>query len=321
MKNLTLRSLRIFETAAACASFSRAAELLELTQPAVSMQIRQLESEVGMALFDKRARPLALTDAGRELLVHARAILSQVRIAEDALGSLQGALRGQLHLGVVATANYFAPLLLQAFRQLHPEIRLKLSLDKRDALLASLAEHRLDVVIAGFPPALADVEAEPFARHPHCIVALPGHRLAGQRAIPWAALRDEPFLFREPGSATRQFLDHLLLSNSLRVSRATELHGTETIKQAVMAGMGISFLSAHAFQVEAEAGRMGVLDVVDMPKMLDWCVLHRRDSPLTGVNEAFRAFVLERGASLVACRHGVPRRRPDAGGIATATPD
>jgi LysR family transcriptional regulator, low CO2-responsive transcriptional regulator len=304
MKNLTLRSLRIFEATAACASFSRAAELLELTQPAVSMQIRQLESEVGMALFDKRARPLALTDAGRELLVHARAILSQVRIAEDALGSLQGALRGQLHLGVVATANYFAPLLMQAFRQLHPEIRLKLSLDKRDPLLASLAEHRLDIVIAGFPPALADVEAEPFARHPHCIVAHPGHRLAGQRDIPWAALRDEPFLFREPGSATRQFLDHLLLSNSLRVNRATELHGTETIKQAVMVGMGISFLSAHAFQVEAEAGRMIVLDVVDMPKMLDWCVLHRRDSSLTGVNEAFRAFVLERGAALVACRHG-----------------
>jgi DNA-binding transcriptional LysR family regulator len=304
MKNLTLRSLRIFEATAACASFSRAAELLELTQPAVSMQIRQLEAEVGMVLIDKRARPLALTDAGRELLVHARAILSQVRIAEDALGSLQGALRGQLHLGVVGPANYFAPLLMHAFRQLHPEVRLKLTLDKREPLLASLAEHRVDLVIAGFPPALADVEAVPFARNPHCIVAAPSHRLAAQSDVPWEALRDEPFLFREPGSATRQFLDHLLLSNALRVNRATELHGNETIKQAVMAGMGISFLSAHTFQCEAEAGKLVVLDVVDMPKTLDWCVLHRRDSPLTGVHQAFHAFVVERGAVIAACRFG-----------------
>ena len=304
MKNLTLRSLRIFEATAACASFSRAAEQLELTQPAVSMHIRQLESEVGMPLFDKQGRPLSLTDAGRELLVHARAILAQVRVAEDALGSLQGALRGQLHLGVVATAHYFAPLLMQAFRQRHPEVRMKLSLDKRDVMLAALAEHRLDVVIAGFPPALAEVEAEPFARHPHCIVAPAGHRLASQRQIEWAALRDEPFLFREPGSATRQFLEYLLQSKALQVNRATELHGNETVKQAVMAGMGISFMSAHTFQVEAEVGRLVVLDVVEMPKMLDWCVLHRRDAALTGVNAAFRDFVLERGAGLVACRHG-----------------
>ena len=306
MKNLTLRSLRIFEATAACASFSRAADLLELTQPAVSMQIRQLEAEVGMALIDKRVRPFTLTDAGRELLVHARAILSQVRIAEDALGSLQGALRGQLHLGVVGPANYFAPLLMQAFRQRHPEVRLKLTLDKRDALLAALAEHRLDLVIAGFPPALADVDAVPFARHPHCIVAHPGHRLAAQRAIAWESLHDEPFLFREPGSATRQFLDHLLQSNALRVNRATELHGNETIKHAVMAGMGISFLSAHTFQVEAEAGKLVVLDIIDMPKMLDWCVLHRRDSALTGVNEAFHDFIVDRGADIVACRYGGP---------------
>jgi LysR family transcriptional regulator, low CO2-responsive transcriptional regulator len=302
MKNLTLRSLRIFEATAACASISRAADLLELTQPAVSMQIRQLEAEVGMTLIDKRTRPLTLTDAGRELLVHARAILSQVRIAEDALGSLQGALRGQLHLGVVGPANYFAPMLMQAFRQLHPEVRLKLTLDKRDALLTSLAEHRLDIVIAGFPPALADVDAVPFARHPHCIVAYPHHRLASQSSIAWEALGDEPFLFREPGSATRQFLDHLLQSNALRVNRATELHGNETIKGAVMAGMGISFLSAHTFQLEAEVGRLVVLDVVDMPKTLDWCVLHRRDSRLTGVNEAFHAFVLAQGAGIAACR-------------------
>lgn len=302
MKHLTLRSLRIFEAAAACASYSRAAELLELTQPAVSMQIRQLEEEVGLTLFDRQARPMRLTDAGRELLLHARAVLAQVRLAEDAMATMQGAVGGQLHLGVVSTAHYFAPMLLKAFRERHPQTRLKLTLGSRDEMLAALAEHRLDVVIAGFPPAQADVEAEAFARHPHCIVAPPGHRLAGLAGIGWEALRDEPFIFREAGSSTRQFLEHLLQAQSLRVQVGIELQGNETVKQAVMAGLGISFMSAHTFQVELAAGRLVVLDVAEMPKMLDWCLLHRRDAPLAGVNAAFRQFVVDEGAALLACR-------------------
>jgi len=302
MKNLTLRGLRIFEVAASCESFSRAAELLDLSQPAVSMQIKQFETEVGVRLFEKNPRGVTLTDAGRDLLLHARDILSRVRVAEDAMASLQGVFRGQLHLGVVSTAHYFAPWLMQAFRSTYPDVRMKLSVGSRDEMLAALQEHRIDVVIAGFPPAQADVEAEAFARHPHCIVAAPAHPLAGRRDLSWEELGDEPFIFREPGSATRQFLEHLLQSRSLRVNVSTELQGNETIKQAVMAGMGISFMSAHTFQIELEAGRMAVLDVQDMPKMLDWCLLHRRDTMLSGVNALFRAFVLEHGARIAACR-------------------
>lgn len=302
MKNLTFRVLRIFEAAASCASFSRAAELLDLTQPAVSMQIRQLEDEIGLPLFDKQARPLTLTDAGREFVSHARAILAQVRAAEDAMATLEGTLNGQLHLGVVSTAHYFAPLLMTEFARRHPGVRMRLSVESRDTVLAMLAEHRIDVAVAGYPPAHADVEAEAFARHPHCIVAPTGHRLAGQRNIAWQDLADEPFLFREVGSATRQFLEHLLQSRSLRVNAGLELQGNETIKHGVMAGMGISFMSAHAFQVELEVGRLVVLDVEDMPKMLDWCLLHRRDSPLKGISAAFRDFVLGEGIRLTNCR-------------------
>jgi LysR family transcriptional regulator, low CO2-responsive transcriptional regulator len=301
MKNFTLRGLRIFEVAATCESYSRAAEVLELSQPAVSMQVRQFEEEVGVRLFEKHARGVALTDAGRALLVHARDILARVRVAEDAMASLQGVFRGQLHLGVISPAHYFAPWLMQAFRSLYPDVRMKLTVAARDELLAALQEHRLDVAIAGFPPAHAAIEAETFARHPHCIVAAAGHRLAGRRAITWEELRDEPFVYREAGSATRQFLEHLLQSRKLQVNVTTELQGNETIKQAVMAGMGISFMSAHAIQVELAAERIVVLDVEGMPKMLDWCLLHRRDAPLSGVNLLFRNFVLDRGAEVTAC--------------------
>ncbi len=301
MKNLTLRSLRTFEAVASTGSFTRAAELFDISQSAVSQQIRQLDQEVGAALFDTQARPVALTDAGRELLRHARVILAQVRIAEDALDSLDAGLSGQLHLGVVATANYFAPHLLMAFLRRFPNVRVRLTVDNRDAILGMLADHRIDMAIAGYPPATADIEAEAFARHPHVMVAGPDHPLVGARRLDWDALRNEPFLFREAGSATRQFLEHLLQIRGIQVTPSIELQGNETVKQAVMAGMGITFMSAHAIQVEVSARRMAILDVVDMPRLLDWCVLSRRDLALPPVVNSFREFVLEQGHSIARC--------------------
>ncbi len=311
MKNFNLRHLRIFETIASCGSFSRAAEQLGMSQPAVSMQLRQLETDLGAVLFERPQRQ-RLTDAGQDLLQHARVILAQARAAEEAMavheaearGIATGArgTRGLLHLGVVSTAHYFAPRLLHEFHRLHPEVRLKLTVAKRSEVLAMLQEHRLDIAITGYPPSEADLEAASFARHPHCIVAHPDHPLAQRRGLAWADLRDEHFIFRESGSATRQFLEQLLQAQSIQVKLGLELAGNETIKQAVMCGMGISFLSAHAFQVELGAGLMAVLDVQGMPKHIDWCFVQRRDTVLAGVNAAFRQFVFEEGAALAACR-------------------
>lgn len=311
MKPLNLRTLRIFETVAACGNFSRAAEQLAMTQPAVSMQIRQLESDLGTLLFDGQQRQ-RLTDAGRELLQHARIISAQVRAAEDALATHRGdagdgsprGQRGLLHLGVVSTAHYFAPRLLHAFNQLHPEVRLKLTVAKRTEVLAMLQDHQLDIAISGYPPSEGDLEATSFARNPHCIVAHPDNPLARRKRLRWGDLRDQHFIFREPGSATRQFLEHLLQSQSIQVRAGLELAGNETIKQAVMCGMGISFLSAHTFQIELQAGLMAVLDVIDTPKHIDWCFVQRRDTLLGGVSATFRDFILAEGAQWAHCRTG-----------------
>ena len=305
MKNLSLRQLRIFEAVAANLSYSRAAEQLSLTQPAVSMQVQQLESDLGLQLLVKTSKKVSLSQAGEEMLRQARRILNQVLIAEEAVSAFhisEGAKGGLLHLGVVPTAHYFAPALLMAFAAVWPGVTFKLTVDRREKILAMLQEHQLDVAIAGYPPSEADIEAETFAKHPHCIVAAANHPLARKRRIHWDALRDEPFIFREPDSATRQFFEHLLQAQSLQVKVSMELSGNETIKQAVMAGMGISFLSAHTFQIELEAGKLAVLDMEDMPKMLDWCLLHRRDSTLMGINGAFREFVLAQGSDLAKCR-------------------
>ena len=305
MKSLSLRQLRIFEAVAANLSYSRAAEQLSLTQPAVSMQVQQLESDLGLQLLVKTGKKVTLSQAGEEMLRQARRILNQVLIAEEAMSVFhitEGAKGGLLHLGVVPTAHYFAPTLLMAFAKAWPGVTFKLTVDRREKILAMLQAHQLDVAIAGYPPSEADIEAETFAQHPHCIVAAAKHPLAKERRIHWDALRDEPFIFREPDSATRQFFEHLLQAQSLQVKVSMELSGNETIKQAVMAGMGISFLSAHTFQIELEAGKLAVLDMEDMPKMLDWCLLHRRDSTLVGLNGAFREFVLAHGSDLAKCR-------------------
>ena len=139
-----------------------------------------------------------------------------------------------------------------------------------------------------------------------CIVAHPDNPLAQRKRLRWADLRDEHFIFREPGSATRQFLEQLLQSQAIQVRAGLELAGNETIKQAVMCGMGISFLSAHTFQVELQAGLMAVLDVIDMPKTIDWCFVQRRDTVLSGVPAAFRDFVIAEGAHWAACMTSSP---------------
>jgi LysR family transcriptional regulator, low CO2-responsive transcriptional regulator len=185
-------------------------------------------------------------------------------------------------------------------------VRLKLTVAKRTEVLAMLQDHQLDIAISGYPPSEGDLEATSFARNPHCIVAHPDSPLACRRRLRWGDLRDEHFIFREPGSATRQFLEHLLQSQSIQVRAGLELAGNETIKQAVMCGMGISFLSAHTFQIELQAGLMAVLDVVDMPKHIDWCFVQRRDTLLGGVSATFRDFVVAEGAQWAHCRTGPP---------------
>ena len=313
---MNLRQLKVFEAVVSLGGFSRAAEHLDLTQPAVSMLVRQLEKELRIVLFEPKDRK-RLSPAGRELLLYARRILAQVRDAESAMAFHENAAnpssaqapRGLLHLGVVSPAHYFAPRLLHEFHQRHPDVRLKLTVAKRAEILEMLVEHQLDIAITGYPPSEADLDAGSFARHPHCIVAPPDHPMLARAGIELTDLQNEDFIFREHGSATRLFLEQLLQAQSLQVRLGMELAGNETIKHAVMCGLGISFLSAHVVQIELDAGRIAILDVVDMPKYIDWCFIHRRDTPLTAVNKAFKKFVFDEGARIAACQVGGPQIR------------
>jgi LysR family transcriptional regulator, low CO2-responsive transcriptional regulator len=298
VRNVTLRQMRVFATVARHLSFTRAARELHLTQPAVSQQIKLLEAEVGLPLFEQIGRKVQLAPAGAELLRYANQAIELLREAGEALAAMRGLKRGVLKLGAVSTAKYFAPSLLSAFAPAYPEVTIKFSVGNREEVIRLLAANEIDLVIMGRPPRELDTVAA-FAKHPHCIIAPPSHPLAQRRRIQLKQVAKEPFIIREEGSGTRASMERVFRERGIPFNTSMEVSSNETIKQAVMAGMGLSFLSAHTVGLELTAGKIAILDVVGLPIIRDWYVIHLREKRLSPIAGAFRAFLLERGAGII----------------------
>jgi DNA-binding transcriptional LysR family regulator len=299
MRHATVRQLKVFEAVARHLSFSRAAEELHLTQPAVSTQVRTLEGHAGLPLFEQLGKKVYLTAAGQALLVHCRLILQQFEQAEAAMTQFLGISGGRLNVDVISAGDYFLPSLLVAFARRHSGVRINLGVHSRRELLARLQDNLTDLAVLVRPPDDVDAVAEPFAPHPYLIVAAPDHPLVGQRAVPLARLLREPFILREPGSDTRHAMDEALGRRVEQLQVALEVRSTETIKQAVIAGMGVAFLSGHTVSRELRDGALSVLDVRGFPLMLNWYVVVRRQKRLPPVAEAFRQFLRAEGAALL----------------------
>jgi DNA-binding transcriptional LysR family regulator len=299
MKHATLRQLKVFEAVARLLSFSRAAEELHLTQPAVSTQVSKLEEHAGLALFEQFGKKIYLTAAGVELLQISRTIIQQFETAENAMAHFKGVAGGRLNVGVISAGDYFFPHLLVAFAGRHQGVTLNFTVHNRAELLTHIVDNLTDLAIMVRPPTDLETINQPFAPHPYVIVAAPGHPLAGQRNIPRAALKCEPFVVREQGSDTWHSMEDGFGGDLADVNVAMEICSTETIKQAVIAGMGISFLSAHTISHELRDGELCVLDVEGFPLMLNWYVVHRRTKRLAPVAQAFKDFLLCEGAALI----------------------
>lgn len=299
MRTITLRQLKVFTAVARNLSFTRAARELHLTQPAVSQQVKLLEQEVGLPLFEQIGRKVHLSPAGAELLRYAGQVLELLREAGESLAAIRGLRRGVLKVGAVSTAKYFTPSLLSAFRSDYPEMTIKFAVGNREEIIKQLAANETDLVIMGRPPRELDTIAEPFAQHPFVIIARPEHPLAGKRRIRLHQLAAENFIIREEGSGTRASMEHVFRERNVPLRASMEMSSNETIKQAVMAGMGISFLSAHTIGLELAAGKLAILDVAGLPIMRDWYVIHLREKRLSPIAGAFRQFLLERGAGII----------------------
>ena len=300
MKNATLRQLKVFEAAARHLSFSRAAEELHLTQPAVSTQIKLLQQHAGLALFEQLGKKVYLTPAGTDLLRYSRAIIELLRQSGEAMAARQGVSGGTLNVAVISAGDYFFPQLLAEFARTAPGVKLNLGVFNRQQLLQQLADNLTDLAIMVRPPRELDTVNEPFAPHPYVIVARPDHPLARRKRVPVSALLHEPFLTRERGSDTWNSMEDGFGSQLAKLNFTMEIRSTETIKQAVIAGMGISFLSAHTIGRELERRQLAVIDVAGFPLQLQWYVVHLRQKVLAPAAMAFKAFLLERGALLIA---------------------
>ena len=299
LRNATLRQFRVFEAVARHLSFSRAAAELHLTQPAVSMQVKLLEEQAGLPLFERLGKRIFLTEAGAELHLHSRVIAQQLQDADAALAARTGLSQGRLVITMVSTAKYFVPPLLARFLKQHPGVTVKLSANNREVVLKQLAENEVDLAIMGRTPEGMDAVVEPFARHPHVVIAAPEHPLARKRRIPLARLARETFLIREPGSGTRGLLERLFAEHRLPLNVSMEMASNETIKQAVQAGMGISLLSLHTIELELKTRRLAVLDVLGLPIVRDWHVVHLAAKRLSPVAQAFRGFLLSTAGKLL----------------------
>ncbi len=300
MLHVSIRQLQIFATVARHLSFARAAEELHLSPPAVSMQVSDLEATVEVPLFERAGRRISLTTAGEYFLVHARRLLANLKDAEDTIARLKGVQTGRLAIGVQSTAKYFMPRLLAGFMREHPGVDMKLEVGNRQALSELLARNDVDIAVMGTPPRELDFRIEPFAAHPLGVIAAPEHPLAALPHVPPALLEREPFIVREPGSGTRAAMERYFAEMRIKPPSIMTMASNETIKQAVIANMGLSFLSLHTTGLEVQTGVLKVLDVDGLPLVRRWQVVHVRSKLLSPAAEALRYYVLEHGERLLA---------------------
>jgi LysR family transcriptional regulator, low CO2-responsive transcriptional regulator len=291
LNQATLHQLKVFEAAARHGSFTRAAEELFLTQPTVSMQIKQLTKSVGLPLFEQVGKRLYLTEAGRELFATCRQIFDTIAQFEMKVADLKGLKQGQLRLAVITTAKYFIPRLLGPFCQLYPGIDISLQVTNHEGILERMSANLDDLYILSQVPEHMDVNYQPFLENPMVVVAPMNHRLAKEKNISIQQLEDEAFIMREPGSGTRRSIQKLFDEHGISVKVKLELGSNEAIKQAIAGGLGISVLSRHTLL--PNAGDLTILDVEHFPIKRDWYMVYPNGKQLSIVARTYCEYLLD----------------------------
>jgi DNA-binding transcriptional LysR family regulator len=299
MHPYTLKQIHTFLEVARQKSVSKAAERLFVTQPAVSMQIRQLEQAFGLALIEPMGRSIRLTHAGEVFLNHAQSAMGQLKDLEAQMADHVGLKKGRIDLAVVSTAKYFIPMLLVQFGKLFDGINVQLQIDNRENVLGLLERNEADLVVMGRASSDLECEATPFATNPLAIVAAPNHTLVRRRNLPFTELANHRFVVREEGSGTRAAMVRLFAQQKTALNIEMEMPSNETIKQAVMAGMGLSFLSTRTLRHELASGHVALVDVQGLPPAGNWYVTHLRQKKLSPAARCFKEFLIEQGGALM----------------------
>jgi DNA-binding transcriptional LysR family regulator len=297
MKNVTLRQLRAFVAVANHGNFARAAFDLNLTPPAVTMQIKELEREVGLPLFDREPKQASLTLTGEYLLTHARRMLAELKNAQDMVARLRRLEGGDLVVGMVSSAQQFLPALMGEFRAGHQDVMLRLRVGNRDQLAGWMRDNELELAVMGRPPRELATRAEPFAVNPLVLVTARDHPFTRMEQVSAQRVSMETLLLREPGSGTRAAMEEYLREHHLHLGLTMELPSNETIKQAVVAGLGVSLMSLHSLGLELPQGLLATPEVEGLPILRRWYLVKSHAKTLSPAAEAFRYFLLEHAQS------------------------
>lgn len=309
MKQATLHQLKVFEAVARHNSFTRAAEELFLTQPTVSMQVKQLTRAVGVPLFDQVGKRLYLTQAGEELVKTCRAIFENLEQFEMTVADLQGLKQGRLRVSVITTAKYFIPRLLGPFCRRYPGIDVSLQVTNHEFILNRLNDNADDLYVMSQLPDL-DITYEAILDNPLVVIAPSDHPLVNETNIPLERLAEEPFIMREPGSGTRKAVQELFDSRDIELKVQLDLGSNEAIKQAIAGGLGISVLSRHTLALEGICNQLTILDVEEFPIERYWYAVYPNGKQLSIVARTFLDYLLTEGkdfAQKTALRQTLPR--------------
>jgi LysR family transcriptional regulator, low CO2-responsive transcriptional regulator len=278
--SVTLRQLRTLAAVETMKSVTGAARQLGLTQPAITLQIRTLQDLVGLPLLRRTNEGTMLTEVGANLAALHHRINAALSDSAAAISAIKGLSAGVVAVGAVSTAKYFMPFAIAGFSHLYPKIQIKLSIGNRREILDALRNYALDVAVTGRPPEDMDLDRRLIGPHPHMIIASPSHRLARLRETPLKELSDDTFIVREPGSGTRLLMERTFANQRFEPKVGMEIDSNETIKQAVMAGLGVAFISGHTVATELADLRLVALDIVGTPIVRNWYVVNRRDREL-----------------------------------------
>jgi len=303
-RELTIRQLRALDAVQKNRSVTAAAKQLHLTQPAVTLQLRNLQALAGLPLIQRSSDGMLLTDAGREVLALSGRIEAAMADCETSLEMMAGKTAGRVSIGAVSTAKYFVPFAISGFSRLHPNVDVTLTIGNRQEIGTALRGYDLDLAIMGRPPADIDMNVHLIGDHPHVIIAPTTHRLARKPRLKLADLANETFLMREPGSGTRGLMEQLFESAGIPPKIGMAMSSNETIKQAVIAGLGIAFISAHTVATELDERRLVTLDVDGLPVVRQWFVLARKDKVLLPPARAMLDFIGANGAQFLPRTHG-----------------
>jgi DNA-binding transcriptional LysR family regulator len=297
-RRISLRQLQVFEAVARLLSYTRAAEEMYLSQPTVSMQIKKLESDIGLPLTEQIGKKISLTEAGAAFYQTSRDILGTLRRFEMLIDDQKGLRTGQLRIAVVTTANYFAPRLLGKFCQAYPGIKVSLEVTNREHILDRMIHNMDDLYLIGKPPDASDLEFQPYLPNPMVVVAPADHKLANKKSIPLSEIAGENFIMREHGSGTRIAIEQKFADAGLDLKVGMELGNNESIKQGITGGLGIAVLSLHTL-TSGDMDELTVLDVQGFPISWQWYVGHPRGKWLSIIARTFIDFMYEQGPSLL----------------------